>query len=115
MWSKVGLGSGRMNNLLKKIDESIEFNSKERPHLPEINIGLYIAREIIQGEQKTKIDTCVMCGEYVAEGSHVCWKCRGKISKCNVCKNKDKKICLICEHWRNKPCDTIRNKGKDIK
>ena len=41
-----------------------------------------------------------MCGEYVAEGSHVCWKCRGKISKCNVCRNKDKNICLVCENWR---------------
>ena len=53
-----------MNNLLKKIDESIEFNSKERPHLPEINIGLYIAREIIQGEQKRKRPICKKLAEY---------------------------------------------------
>lgn len=48
------------------------------------------------------MDACVMCGEYAGEGSQVCWKCKAKQSKCNVCKNKDKKICLICEHWRNK-------------
>lgn len=64
-----------MNNLLKKIDESIEFNSKERPHLPEINIGLYIAREIIQGEQlqldsliKQAIDNCFMTHKYEYPG-----------------------------------------------
>ena len=38
------------------------------------------------------MDTCVMCGETIPEGSQVCWKCRAKQSKCNVCKNKDKKM-----------------------
>jgi hypothetical protein len=47
------------------------------------------------------MDTCVMCGEYVVEGNQVCWKCNEELSKRNVCKNKDKNICLICEHWGN--------------
>ena len=63
-----------MNNLLKKIDESIEFNSKERPHLPEINIGLYIAREIIQGEQKRKRPIKASKGEEEYNGCPICKK-----------------------------------------
>lgn len=53
------------------------------------------------------MDTCVMCGEYAGEGNQVCWKCKARIDKCTICKNKEKGMCIArCDHWRYKKYET---------
>ena len=50
---------------------------------------------------------CVMCDKTIPEGSQVCWKCKARIDKCTICKNKEKGMCLaICDHWRYKKYET---------
>lgn len=44
------------------------------------------------------MNTCVMCGEYTPEGTQVCWTCS---KACGDCEVEDKKVCLICDYWRN--------------
>ena len=55
------------------------------------------------------MDTCVMCGKYVAEGDQVCWKCKEKLNKCSNCRHNSSTRCLTCGNWKY---STYKSKDK---